>query len=118
MDVFKMKKSEVIALSKTLPTSSKYSPLEFDSVLVIPTRTKHDSGYNCILVIGCNAGEAVCKITDWSDVLKFNVIGSDSLYNNIRMDCLPNGILRVWGKQISIDGYFVNTVDFNVNMEE
>lgn len=114
MDVFDMKKSDIIALSKNLPTSSKYSPLEFDSVLVIPTRTKHDSGYNCILVIGCNKGEAVCKITDWSDDLKFNTIDKDDLFSNIRMDCLPNGVLRVWGKQISIDGYCVSTVDFNI----
>jgi len=109
-----MKKSEIIELSKTIPTSSKYTPLEFDSVLVIPTRTKHDSGFNCILVIGCNDGEAVCKITDWSDDLKFNVIDAEKICQNVRMDCLPNGILRVWGKQIKVDGYCVSTVDFNI----
>jgi len=117
MDVYNLKKKEILELSSNLPTSSNYTPLEFDSLLLIPTKKKHDSGYNCILVVGVNNGEAVCKITDWSDALKFNVVDDYKLSRHVRIDCLPNGILRLWGKQIKSDGFCVSTIDFDVTNE-
>ena len=114
MNVYNLKKKEILELVPSLPTSSKYTPLEFDSLLVIPTRKKHDSGYNCILVIGVNKGEAVCKITDWSDDLKFNVLDEDSMFRWVRMDCLPSGVLRIHSKKIISDDFCVSTVDFGV----
>ncbi len=79
---------------------------EFDSLVIIPTRRKHDSGYMCMDFVACNKNEPVCRLSGCSDVLHIDGIGGYGKWNGCipkyvspkswSVDCLPCGYLRVW----------------------
>ena len=67
----------------------------YDSLLIVPTRLKHDSGYSCIAVIGC-IDDTPTEILAYPDDLEMPKIGTNN-YMGLRMDCsYPSGILRLW----------------------
>jgi len=92
---------------------------EFNSLVILPTRHKHDSGYRCMDFAACrrNDGgeiEPFCRLSGYSDVLHLGGIGGygdDWLerYGHVprltppvawSMDCLPkSGLLRLFVPQ-------------------
>lgn len=58
----------------------------FDSVIILPSRRKHDSGYACMDFVGCNAGKAIIRLSGCSDVVHFGGEGWN-------IDCLPKSQL-------------------------
>lgn len=82
---------------------------KFSSLVIIPTRKKHDSGYMCMEFVAVDANhEPICKMSGCSDVIHIDGIGG---YGNIResgeiqkmivpkgwsIDCLPCGYLRLF----------------------
>ena len=81
---------------------------EFSALVIIPQDYAHDSGWMCMDFVAVDKeGEPICRLSGYSDVLTFNVIGGygewrgGELPNYIkpkwwRIDCLPCGYLRLF----------------------
>lgn len=76
----------------------KESPSSYRSLLIVPSRRKHSSGFTQIQVVGVGPNEVLELITTYSDDLGFYMpTPLTEGYESIRMDCLyPSGIMRVW----------------------
>lgn len=48
---------------------------EFDSVVILPTRRKHDSGYRCMDFVAVRKGVPIKRLSGCSDVIHLNGIG-------------------------------------------
>ena len=99
----------------------------FDSLVVLPLRTIHDSGYRCMDFIACKGNEAVCRLSGCSDVVHINGIGGDGKdwldkYGRVpdkvpkipwSIDCLPkSGLLRLFASGNSLEaGYAVSSFE-------
>lgn len=84
--------------------------IDFTSVVIIPTKDLHDSGYRCMKYALINKGEVVGCIGGACDVIHLNGIGGYGKYgtynyasnSNITkriawcIDCLPNGLIRLF----------------------
>lgn len=79
----------------------------FDSLVILPLRTKHDSGYRLLDFVACRGQQAVCRLSGCSDVLHINGIGGYGKPQSFvprsmpvvawTMDCLPkSGLLRLF----------------------
>lgn len=76
-----------------------------DIIYVIPTRRKHDSGYNCMEIIGSNADGYKKKLASWSDVFDISeIFGSRHAFHHVSMDIPEYGVMR----------FFVNQFQFKV----
>jgi hypothetical protein len=81
---------------------------EFDSLVILPTKYKHDSGYRCMDFVAVRKQEPICLLAGGSDVLHIDGIsglGRDVYFKpNIKIDpkswsvdCLPkSGLLRLF----------------------
>lgn len=83
---------------------------EFDSLIIIPERYKHDSGYMCMSFAGCKGDKAVCLMGSGSDVIHLDGIGGygkwwkgagSQIPEKIppkawSIDCIPCGYLRIF----------------------
>lgn len=83
---------------------------EFDSLIILPERYKHDSGYMCMSFAGCKGDKAVCLMGGGSDVIHFDGIGGygrwwkgvgSEIPEKIppkawNIDCIPCGYLRIF----------------------
>lgn len=88
----------------------KETEREFDSLIIIPERYKHDSGYLCMSVVGCKGDKAVCVMGGGSDVIHFDGIGGYGNWwkgagskipekippKSWTIDCIPCGYLRIF----------------------
>jgi len=96
-----MKKKELL---KSPVRDWKDSSKEYDRILLVPTGTKHDSGYMHIAVIGVTKGdkEDTYEIAAYPDDIStyFPVNKYPTFeYPTVRMDCLyPSGILQYHGR--------------------
>lgn len=64
----------------------------FDSVIFLPTRRKHDSGYRIMEFIAVRKNKPICKLTGCSDVLHIEGIGGYG-YNWLeKYGCCPDKI--------------------------
>ena len=104
-------------LNKGIPnTSSKKKLLElphrevyyseYDTVLLLPARTKHESGYAHINIIGCIDGNAVEIASQYADH-----VWLDELYkyapSSISMDCIfSNKVIQLFstGHKLCVGG--------------
>lgn len=87
----------------------------FDSLVILPTRLKHDSGYRCMEFVAVKGEEPVCRMGGYSDILHllgidgFNCFGKNddkklsirraanvTFHASFRIDCLPCGLLRIF----------------------
>ena len=87
----------------------------FDSLVILPTRRKHDSGYRCMEFVAVKGGQPICRMGGGSDVIHllgmdgFNCRGKEDhkklfirrtenvTFNaSLRIDCLPCGLLRIF----------------------
>lgn len=117
MNIFKAKKSDFYSLPK-IEWDEDMNGKQFDSIIILPERRKHDSGYMCMSFVGCIDGEAVAIMGGGSDVLHIDGIGGygkgwfERLHGVPRLapikswniDCLPCGCLNIWasGRKIEI----------------
>jgi len=90
---------------------------EYDSILIVPAGTKHDSGFMHIAVIGAIGEEyEICAHPD--DIACHFTLLPEMDYARVRMDCFyPQGIFRYHGDGkfkvgpalSSVDIYFTPT---------
>lgn len=124
MKVFNMKKKdfEVVPRYKGMDGSG----LEFESLVIIPTKEKHDSGWMCMdfVAVGFD-GEPICRMSGWSDVLELDGVGGlgkDWLkrYKIVpeltppkswKIDCLPCGYLRLLARGKLTVGHMVSSFE-------
>lgn len=86
---------------------------KYDSVVIVPTKEIHDSGYMCMAFLFCIKEEIIGKSMGCADVLNLDGIGGYGLkptdigalscglpkstpIKAWSIDCLPNGYLRVF----------------------
>ena len=88
----------------------------FDSLVVLPSMRKHDSGYRCLDFVAVREDEPVCRLSGCSDVIHINGIGGwgwrwlerygkcPDVISPVgwSIDCLPkSGLLRIFcGKSL------------------
>jgi hypothetical protein len=74
----------------------------FSSLVIFPTKTKHDSGYRCMEFVAVKDDIAICRLSGCSDVLHIGGIMSKNIAE-WKIDCLPkSGLLRLFcGKEIT-----------------
>lgn len=106
----------------------------FDSLVILPTRWKHDSGYRCMEFVAVKGETPVCRMGGGSDCL--HILGIDGtnvknpstnnawLYrtrNNmsfnaqLRIDCLPCGLFRIFCKHDLIAGMDLSSFELYVD---
>lgn len=70
---------------------------EYDSIYLLPTRKKHESGFHLICIVGCN-GEKLEKAA-WCDDICWKVGHTHSGQGfSMRTDMTyPGGVAHVWG---------------------
>lgn len=84
------------------------------SLVLLPLRTKHSSGFRNIDLIAVDAkGEPICACSGCSDVIHFNGIGgyeiASKFYNDVvnaefKIDCLgKSGLFRIFLNDYSAD---------------
>lgn len=78
---------------------------KFNGLIIIPRRSKHDSGYACMSFVAEKNGEALVQLSGGSDVIDLNGIGGrgkEILKNNFpridwSIDCLyKSKLLRLF----------------------
>lgn len=79
---------------------------DFDSIIIIPTDQKHDSGFRCMEFVGCIGHKPIARMSGCSDVVHINGIGGygkSKKYNQLipatgwSIDCLnTSGLLRLF----------------------
>lgn len=93
-----------------LPHRSWDQSVECDSIVIIPTRRKHDSGYMCMDFAAMVGDKPICLLSGCSDVIHIEGIGGlgDDWLNKFggipekvrpsewSIDCLPCGLLRIF----------------------
>ena len=106
MDINKMTRKELF----TLPHRKWDEEIICDSIIILPTREKHSSGYLCMDFVAVKGNEPICLLSGCSDVIHVDGIGGyghNWYYKNQTVpelvsptgwsiDCLPNGLLRMW----------------------
>jgi hypothetical protein len=89
----------------------------FDSMIVLPSRRKHDSGYRCMDFVAVRDGKPLCKLSGCSDVIHMQGIGGYGrwLENyggvpymvppvDFSIDCLPvSGLLQIFSHRYSLE---------------
>lgn len=107
---------------------------EVDSLIILPTRRKHDSGFRCMEFVTIQNGKPTYRISGCSDIIHIGGIGG---YNSLqaddeyserirnrrtkvtgwRIDCLPtSGLLRIFCGHKLIAGS--STSDFQLYFKE
>lgn len=90
MDINKMTRKQFEELDCFQET---VEPIDVDSVILLPTRKCHSSGYNMFYVIACNHRQIIGKCFGY-DV--FDII-MKSKYNRVGIDCLRgSGLMRIF----------------------
>lgn len=89
---------------------------EFDSLVVLPQRRHHDSGYRCMDFVACKEGSPLYRLSGCSDALHIDGIGGfgkwepPNLPASVKprgwsIDCLPvSGLLRLFSREYMTAG--------------
>lgn len=103
-----------------------------DSLVILPLRTKHDSGYRCMDFVACAKNEPICRLSGCSDVIHFEGIGGygyrwlqrfgrypDTIRpSDWNIDCLPkSGLLRIWSRHGLICGVAVSSFELYTDIQ-
>lgn len=105
MKITEMKKTDFNSVPERKHWSDKVEL--FNSLVIIPTMRKHDSGYMCMDFCAVNVNdEPICLLSGCSDVLHVDGIGGYGEFNGEiaksrpieawSIDCLPCGYLRIF----------------------
>lgn len=88
---------------------------EYDSVLLVNTRMKHDSGYNMFAVIGCDGGTPK-EIAGYMDDFRFgNFLKEDYAIipsYHFAFDCSMHGVFRLHARTKICVGHCLSTTSF------
>lgn len=96
-------------MAKAIPRKHR----EFTSLYIADSGKKHDSGYNCFVVIGSLEDGGLELITTWSDVV--------DIYEHTELNFeIVDGFIHIWKhdkKPFAIDlgDYVVSTCEFNAD---
>lgn len=122
---------------RALPRPSSYWNVtgEVDSLIILPTKRKHDSGYRCMEFVAIQNRKPTYILSGCSDVLRLGGMGGYNVYRNSvcnyarrvesgtvpvidwKIDCLPvSGLLRIHCSKRMIVGASVS--DFEVFFKE
>lgn len=72
MDIGEMKRTDF----DDLPFRKNWAEeVVCDSIVILPTRRKHDSGYRVMDFVACLGNEPVCRLSGCSDVIHIDGIG-------------------------------------------
>lgn len=107
MNIQKMSKKEFEAVPELEHWSDTID--DFDSLVILPTKRKHDSGYRVMDFVVVKEGKAIVRISGCSDVLHIDGIGGFGKWSadtgipksvvpkGWSIDCLPkSGLLRIF----------------------
>lgn len=85
-----IKRKELLAL----PERGWREESIYDSLYLVPSGRKHDSGYMCVAIVGVRDYKPV-EIAAYPDDIEWIVPATDRM--DFRMDCeYPSGILHPW----------------------
>ena len=100
----------------SLPRREWDETSSYDSIVILDNRTKHDSGYACMVIIGIEKGVPKEVCAEWCDDIEW-IIPSPRLcetypIGQFRTDCfLKSGAMHVWSHNaIFIVGIAVSSV--------
>jgi len=81
---------------------------EIYSLIILPERHKHDSGYRCMSFVACDkVNNPICKCGGCTDDLAIGI--QDKIY--FSMDCLPkSGLLHLWSDRPFSIGSDLSTI--------
>ena len=66
----------------------------FDCLIILPTRSIHDSGYRCMDFVAVKKGEAICRLSGCSDVINIDGIGGyGEDWKNGKVIGLPKSVI-------------------------
>jgi len=69
----------------------------FDSLVILPTRRKHDSGYRMMDFVAVKNNKPICRLSGCSDVVHIGGLIGEGLNSNWSIDCLSkSGLLRLF----------------------
>lgn len=89
MDINEMTRKQF----EELPKLEYFKTYDCDSIVLLPSRLHHDSGFNCYTVIVCNKWNAVGKM----DMYDTASIIMESKYNRVGIDCLRgSSLMRIF----------------------
>lgn len=103
MDIMKMKKKDF----ESLPHRGWNEDIgEFDSLIIVPQKHKHESGFMCIDFVAVRKFQPICFLSGCSDVIHIDGIGGHGKWKGVvpslirpkswSIDCLPCGYLRLF----------------------
>jgi len=112
VDIEKMSRREF----ESLPHRKWDEEIDCDSIIILPSRRLHDSGYRCMDFVAVKDNEPFCLLSDCSDVIhvdgiggygiggygyhwlgKYKTVPNTALPSGWSIDCLPkSGLLRMW----------------------
>ena len=129
MDIMTLTRKDIL----NIPYPEKVSDIGvFDSLIIVPTRKKHDSGYMCMDFITVKGHETQYRLSGWSDVLHLDGIGGyGSFYftdivgtfsdrsrlhccevKGWTIDCIPCGLIRLFAnKKLYIENSPLSDMD-------
>lgn len=103
MNILDMKKSDFKSLPRFDWEKYNNKEIKFDSLIIIPTTHKHDSGYKCMEYCAVKNGEPIGIFGGYSDVMHLDGIGgygkpfsTEFNHKAWNIDCLPCGYLHLW----------------------
>lgn len=103
-----MNKPEIISATRkqllSLPERNWDRVATYHSLLVLPAANKHDSGWQNIVIIGCDTYYPTEICTNFSDDVEWRIFppimkfGSNCFSGQFRMDCAPGSKgFHFWG---------------------
>lgn len=98
----------------TLPHRASWNmETVYDTILLFPTKRKHDSGYACMMIVGVNGGNAVEIAANGPDDICWHVPAKTHVYRpNLRNDCiLKNGGMQFHGHGKFKVGRLLSSID-------
>ena len=107
---------------KILPQRGWAEHTTYRKILLVPTGTKHDSGFMHIAIVGVrdDGGLEVCAYPD--DIIwDFSTFHQEYESTGMRTDCFyPTGVLQFWGNSTAfiVKGAFSSTIIQVVNRKE
>lgn len=76
-----------------LPRLNQWNDYDVDSIVLLPTKRHHDSGYNLYSVVACENNKAI-GVCDLYDTFSIFMRGE---YNRVGIDCLRgSGLMRIF----------------------
>lgn len=122
MDILEMKQKDFKAMPITC--NREEIPELFDSVVIIPEKHLHDSGWKCMSYVLCKGCEPIVRVAGGSDVIHIDGIGGYGEWEQDipemvkpkgwTIDCLPCGYLRLFSSSHNLKTSQIGFSDFDI----